>query len=78
MTGSTQDNLGYVIDQLAERLKRLPTEQEVYDFIMGDKEQRMQIWNAAVKDNKPIHVIKNGEVACGIQIQCGKQDRYPR
>jgi hypothetical protein len=33
---------------LHTRLDRLPTEDEVYDFITGDHETRMRIWNAEV------------------------------
>lgn len=35
-----------VIHHLEKRFGELPTENEVYGFIMGDKEERQKIWNS--------------------------------
>lgn len=39
------DPLREVIASLMARLGRLPTEDEVYVFVMGSQEERDQIWN---------------------------------
>lgn len=34
-----------LVKNLEERFGRLPTEDEVYDFITGDYDARLHIWN---------------------------------
>ena len=36
-----------LIAGLTDHLGRLPTEEEVYQFIFGDEKQRQEIWNKA-------------------------------
>jgi hypothetical protein len=39
------DPLGQLIDKLYERFKRIPTVDEVMDFVNGDDWARLVIWN---------------------------------
>jgi hypothetical protein len=40
-----------VVEALAERFGRLPTDEEVMDFLFGDEEKRLAIWNKEVENN---------------------------
>lgn len=40
-----------VISRLTKRFDRLPTEDEVFDFILGDGDAREAIWNKEVNNN---------------------------
>lgn len=44
-------HLEILIGSLTERLGRIPTEDEVMDFINGDEETRSNIWNQNIKEN---------------------------
>lgn len=43
-----QSKLEELIVRLTVRLKRVPTEDEVYDFIYGSSEDRLRIWNKGI------------------------------
>jgi hypothetical protein len=47
------DNLKRLILSLRARFGRLPTEDEVLDFINGDQERREQIWNSTPTKETP-------------------------
>jgi len=44
--------IGIVVDALAKRFGRLPSEDEVYGFVFGDKHARYEIWNSGVSQPK--------------------------
>lgn len=43
--------LTMLVGTLAARFGRLPTEDEVVEFINGDQETRDRIWNTEIKEN---------------------------
>ncbi|AVO25306.1 hypothetical protein SEA_ODESZA_66 [Gordonia Phage Odesza] len=43
--GETESAIAAIISALAKRLGREPTEDEVYNFIMGDSSTQNYIWN---------------------------------
>lgn len=43
-------DMSLLIAGLERRLGRLPTEEEMHDFIFGDKETREKIWNSNKKE----------------------------
>lgn len=44
---STNDDLFMIVASLQARLGRLPTEEEVIQFIFGSKDEREEIWNGS-------------------------------
>lgn len=40
-----EDKIAELVDELAERLGRIPTEDEVLLFIYGADEERQSVWN---------------------------------
>lgn len=46
MTNLEDEQFMLLVMSLQARLGRLPTEEEVLDFIQGDKETREKIWNS--------------------------------
>lgn len=45
---STNEKIDMLIMALTARFGTLPTEDEVYAFIFGDKDERQRVWNSHV------------------------------
>lgn len=45
------DSMKLLIAGLADKLSRLPTEQEVWTFIFGSEEQRAEVWNGGIESD---------------------------
>jgi hypothetical protein len=45
----SDNRIRIIIHRLTARFGRQPTEDEVYDFIMGDEETRLKIWNQVAR-----------------------------
>lgn len=39
------DDINTIVEQMHQRAGRLPTEDEVYRFLMGTPEERQAVWN---------------------------------
>lgn len=49
---SHMDDINEVVTQLAERFGRLPTEDEVYRFLMGTPFERQAIWDHGLPETE--------------------------
>lgn len=49
---NSETNLQLLILDLYEQFGRMPTEDEVYDFIFGGNDLRMMIWNQAKEQDE--------------------------